>query len=55
MHKSQAKPDRAKEVLTFCNWAYKNGSAMAMELEYVAMPAPVIDLNLPIIRCAASG
>lgn len=42
MHKSQADAAKGKEVLKFFDWAYKNGGAMATELEYVAMPAPVI-------------
>lgn len=44
MHKTQQNPDKAREVLKFFDWAYKNGSAMATELEYVAMPAPVVKL-----------
>lgn len=44
MHKSQASAARAKEVLKFFDWAYKNGGAMASELDYVAMPAPVVNL-----------
>lgn len=44
MHKSQASAERAKEVLKFFDWSYKNGSAMATELDYVAMPAPVVKL-----------
>jgi phosphate transport system substrate-binding protein len=44
MHKNQADPAKGKEVLKFFDWAYKNGGAMATELEYVAMPAPVVKL-----------
>jgi phosphate transport system substrate-binding protein len=44
MHKSQANADKAKEVLKFYDWAYKNGGAMATELEYVAMPPAVVKL-----------
>ncbi|HWU97762.1 MAG TPA: phosphate ABC transporter substrate-binding protein PstS [Oxalicibacterium sp.] len=44
MHKSQASAERAKEVLKFFDWSYKNGGAMATELDYVAMPAPVVKL-----------
>jgi phosphate transport system substrate-binding protein len=44
MHKVQANPEKGKEVLKFFDWAYKNGGAMATELEYVAMPAPVTEL-----------
>lgn len=44
LHKSQASAERAKEVLKFFDWSYKNGGAMASELDYVAMPAPVVKL-----------
>tara|TARA_R110001599_G_scaffold171353_1_gene362323 strand:+ start:344695 stop:345750 length:1056 start_codon:yes stop_codon:yes gene_type:complete len=44
MHKEQASAERAKEVLKFYNWAYENGGKMASELDYVAMPAPVVKL-----------
>lgn len=44
MHKVQADAAKAKEVLKFFDWAYKNGGAMATELEYVSMPAPVVKL-----------
>ncbi|MFC7299696.1 phosphate ABC transporter substrate-binding protein PstS [Herminiimonas aquatilis] len=44
MHKSQASAERAKEVLKFFEWSYKNGGAMATELDYVAMPPPVVKL-----------
>jgi phosphate transport system substrate-binding protein len=44
MHTTQASPERAKEVLKFYDWSYKNGGKMASELDYVAMPAPVVKL-----------
>jgi phosphate transport system substrate-binding protein len=44
MHKAQADAAKGKEVLKFFDWAYKNGGAMASDLEYVAMPAPVVKL-----------
>jgi phosphate transport system substrate-binding protein len=44
MQKSQADGAKGKEVLKFFDWAYKNGGAMAAELDYVAMPAPVVKL-----------
>jgi phosphate transport system substrate-binding protein len=44
MHKSQAEPEKAKEVLKFFEWAFKNGGAMAAELEYVSLPAPVVKM-----------
>ncbi|CAN5119827.1 phosphate ABC transporter substrate-binding protein PstS [soil metagenome] len=44
MHKVQADAAKGKEVLKFFDWAYKNGGAMATELEYVAIPEPVVKL-----------
>jgi len=44
MHKSQANAQRAKEVLKFFSWAYQNGDNMALELIYVPMPDPVVNL-----------
>jgi phosphate transport system substrate-binding protein len=44
MHKVQAKPDNAKEVLKFFDWSFKNGGKMADELDYVPMPDPVVKL-----------
>lgn len=43
-HKSQASAEKAKEVLKFFDWSYKNGGAMASELDYVAMPPAVVKL-----------
>jgi len=44
MHKAQDKPEMAKEVLKFFDWSYKNGAAMAADLDYVPMPDPVVKL-----------
>ena len=44
MHKAEANAANAKEVLKFFDWSYKNGSAAALELDYVPMPAAVIKL-----------
>ena len=44
MHKKQADAAKAKEVLKFFEWAFKKGDKMAAELDYVAMPAPVVKL-----------
>jgi len=41
MQKTQADAVKGKEVLKFFDWAYKNGGAMAAELDYVAMPVAV--------------
>ncbi len=44
MHKTQQKPENAKEVLKFFDWAFANGDDMASALDYVAMPDPVVNL-----------
>lgn len=44
MHKEQANPAKAAEVLKFFDWSFKNGGKMAADLEYVAMPPAVISL-----------
>ena len=41
MHKSQDKPESAKVVLDFFDWAYDNGGEMASALDYVPMPEKV--------------
>lgn len=44
MYKKQEKPDTAKAVLKFFDWAYRNGAKMAQDLDYIPMPAKVVDL-----------
>ena len=44
MHKVQANPENAREVLKFFDWSFKNGGKMAAELDYVPMPEPVVRL-----------
>jgi phosphate transport system substrate-binding protein len=44
MHKQQAKPEVAKEVVKFFDWALKNGQKSATELDYVPIPAPTVAL-----------
>lgn len=41
MHVKQDKPQQAAAALGFFDWAYKNGDAVADELDYVPMPEPV--------------
>src|SRR5581483_474493 len=43
-YKTQEKPDVAKTVLSFFDWAYHNGGQMADALDYVPMPANVAGL-----------
>jgi phosphate transport system substrate-binding protein len=43
MHKSQAKPEIAKEVLKFFDWAYgSEGDKLAASLDYVPLPDTVV-------------
>ena len=44
MQKTQDKPETAKEVLKFFEWAYANGGKMAESLDYVPMPDSVVKL-----------
>jgi phosphate transport system substrate-binding protein len=44
MHKVEANAANAKEVLKFFDWSYKNGNAMAVDLDYVPLPGPVVKL-----------
>jgi len=44
MHKQQSKPDAAREVLSFFDWAYHNGQPLAEQLDYVPMPENVTKL-----------
>jgi len=41
MHKNQDQPEKAKEVLAFFDWAFKNGAKSAQELDYVPLPESV--------------
>ncbi len=43
-HKSQANPEKAKEVLRFFDWAYKDGDQLALALDYIPMPDEVVAL-----------
>src|SRR5437762_7314837 len=42
MHRQQAKPENARAVLGFFDWAYRSGGTLAEALDYVAMPANVV-------------
>ncbi len=44
MYKQQADAAKGNEVLKFFEWAFKNGDAMAIELDYVPLPAAVTKL-----------
>src|SRR6266853_3130131 len=44
MHKQQTDPAKAKGVLAFFDWAFRNGGQMAEQLDYVPMPEKVVGL-----------
>ena len=44
VHTKQADAAKAKDVLNFFDWGYKNGDAAAAQLDYVALPPAVKDL-----------
>jgi len=44
MHAKQEKPQNAVQVLKFFDWAFRQGQAMAEELDYVPLPDNVVAL-----------
>jgi phosphate transport system substrate-binding protein len=44
LHKQQTKPEVAREVINFFDWAYLNGGKLADDLDYVPMPENVVKL-----------
>jgi phosphate transport system substrate-binding protein len=44
IHKQQESPEKGRAVLSFFDWAFKNGDEAAMKLDYVPLPADVKDL-----------
>mgnify|MGYP003344099889 FL=1 len=44
MHAKTGKPDDAKRALQFFDWSYKNGGTLAENLDYVPMPAKVVQM-----------
>jgi phosphate transport system substrate-binding protein len=51
MHANPAKPEQSTAALKFFDWAYKNGDKLALDLEYVPLPASVKDK----VRASWSG
>jgi len=43
-YKLQDKPDRAREVLKFFDWAYSEGDKLATSLDYVPLPDSVVKM-----------
>jgi len=43
-YQKQDKAETAREVLKYFDWAYHNGQQMASQLDYVPIPAQVVDL-----------
>ncbi len=44
VYKKQDNAATGREVLSFFDWAYKNGDAMAGQIDYVPLPAAVKSL-----------
>ncbi len=44
LHKQQSDPAKGKAILEFFDWAYHHGESMAEKLDYVPIPAAVVDL-----------
>lgn len=44
VYKKQEKPETARQVLKFFDWAYHHGDKMAEQLHYVPMPAAIVKL-----------
>jgi phosphate transport system substrate-binding protein len=42
MHKKQDKPETAKQVLAFFDWAYHHGQTLAASLDYIPMPESAV-------------
>jgi phosphate transport system substrate-binding protein len=42
LHTTQDKPDNGKETLKFFDWAFKNGTQAADQLDYISLPASVV-------------
>ncbi|ACC72288.1 phosphate ABC transporter substrate-binding protein PstS [Paraburkholderia phymatum] len=42
VHSAQDKPDHGKETLKFFDWAFRNGSQTAQELDYITLPDAVV-------------
>ncbi len=44
LHNQQTKPETARQVIDFFDWAYHNGGQLAENLDYVPMPTNVVKL-----------
>jgi phosphate transport system substrate-binding protein len=44
VHNNQPDAKKAKAMLTFFDWCYKNGGQMAKDLHYVPMPENVVKM-----------
>ena len=42
IHKHADKPDNIRAVLSFFDWAFKNGAPLAESLDYIPMPASAV-------------
>ena len=44
IHKAPERPERARQVLAFFDWAYREGAKLATDLDYVPLPDSVVTL-----------
>jgi phosphate transport system substrate-binding protein len=42
MYKQPKDPARSRETIAFFRWALENGQALAMSLDYVPLPPPLV-------------
>lgn len=42
LHTAQDKPEQGKETLKFFDWAFKNGTQAANDLDYISLPESVV-------------
>lgn len=55
MQKVQDNPAKGAEVLKFFDWSFKNGGAMATDLDYVALPSTVVQMVEKSWKTGLSG
>ena len=55
MQKVQDDPAKGAEVLKFFDWSFKNGGAMAADLDYVALPSAVVQMVEKSWKTGLSG
>ncbi|WP_257282086.1 MULTISPECIES: phosphate ABC transporter substrate-binding protein PstS [unclassified Endozoicomonas] len=44
MHKDQVNAEKAEQIIDFFEWSYENGGELAEDLDYIPMPASVVNM-----------